>query len=242
MAMREPRRHSRRMPTRPAIDRFEFERELLARDRHPLAGVDEAGRGPLAGPVVAAAVILPSRWIQDGLPKDLAGLNDSKQLRPAQREAFFECLTRLQVRFGVAEIDAPTIDSLNILRATHAAMNRALSNLDPVPAHVLVDGLFVGGLGFPQTPLVKGDSRSYSIAAASVIAKVLRDRRMIELDRLYPGYGFAIHKGYPTTQHLESLRRLGPCPVHRRSFAPIRLAQPELFPAHVPVVPLPTTV
>jgi ribonuclease HII len=224
------------MPAHPVVDRLEFERGLLDRGCYPLAGVDEAGRGPLAGPVMAAAVILPSHWIRDGLPRDLEGLNDSKQLTPAQRESFFERLLQHQVQFAVAEMDSLLIDSINILRATHAAMNRALARLDPAPVHVLIDGLFVSTLKFPQTAVVKGDSRSFTIAAASIIAKVLRDRLMCQLDQLYPGYGFAIHKGYATPQHLDALHRLGPCLAHRRTFAPLRLTQAELFPSHVPVV------
>jgi ribonuclease HII len=232
-------RHSSRMPAPCAVDRFEFERELLDRGCMPLAGVDEAGRGPLAGPVLAAAVILPPPWILEGLPQDLAGLNDSKQLSPIQRETFFDRLNQHQVQYAVAEIDSVMIDSVNILQATHAAMNRALARLNPAPVHALVDGLFVRTLEYPQTAIVQGDGRSYSIAAASIIAKVLRDRLMTDLDLVYPGYGFASHKGYPTSQHFEALRRLGPCPVHRRSFAPLRPAQGELFPPHVPVVSYP---
>jgi ribonuclease HII len=239
LASRAAQRHSQPVPNRRAVDRFEFERQLVAQGYHPLAGVDEAGRGPLAGPVVAAAVILPIGWIHHGLPKDLIGLNDSKQLRHTQRERFFERILHHQLPFAVAEVDPPTIDATNILRATHSAMNLALSRLDPAPVHVLVDGLFVRAMSFPQTALVQGDSRSYTIAAASILAKVLRDRAMSELDRLYPGYGFAVHKGYPTPQHLEALRRLGPSPAHRRSFAPLRHAQTELFPAHVALVPHP---
>jgi ribonuclease HII len=224
------------MPARSILDRFRFERRFLARGWEPLAGVDEAGRGPLAGPVLAAAVILPSHWVSEGLPTDLEGLNDSKRLTADQRNSFYEGLIQHQVSFSVAQVDPPTIDAINILRATHAAMTLALQGLQPTPAHVLVDGLFVGTLSFPQTALVQGDSRSYSIAAASVFAKVTRDRLMCELDLKYPGYGFAVHKGYPTPQHFEALRHLGPCPAHRRSFAPLRLQQAELFPAHVPLV------
>lgn len=230
------------MPAPVATDRFEFERELTGRGCVPLAGVDEAGRGPLAGPVVAAAVILPGSWILDGLPQELAGLNDSKQLTPAQREAFFDQLIQYQVQFAVAEIDSIMIDTINILQATHAAMNRALALLNPAPVHALVDGLFVRTLEYPQTAIVQGDCRSYSIAAASIIAKVLRDRLMTDLDLVYPGYGFASHKGYATTQHFEALRRLGPCPVHRRSFSPLRPTQGELFALHVPVVSDPAQV
>ncbi len=211
-------------------DRWVFERQLFHSGVRVIAGVDEAGRGPLAGPVVAAAVILPLTWLRHGLPAGLAGLNDSKQLRPAQRERYFAQLTaEPDVRYAVARVEPEEIDRLNILRATHQAMLRALRELDPAPEHILVDGLPVPVLPGPQTPLVRGDARSYSIAAASVLAKVTRDRCMVEYDRLYPAYGFVRHKGYPTPEHLECLRRHGPCPIHRRSFLPVRLGQPELL-------------
>lgn len=224
------------MPSLPvnrnsAIDRFEFERELMARDVHFIAGVDEAGRGPLAGPVTAAAVVLPWEWISTGLPAPLLGLNDSKQLSPAQRERFFDFLTHENtVLWNVQSIPAEVIDSINILQATHRAMNLALKALNPAPEHVLVDGLPVRSMCFPQTALVKGDARSFSIAAASVLAKVTRDHLMVDFDRQYPGYGFATHKGYGTASHLDAIRRLGPSPIHRRSFAPLKESQLSLFP------------
>jgi len=212
------------------MDRFVFERELLAAGVRPMAGVDEAGRGPLAGPVVAAAVILPETWIRTGLPAGLRGLNDSKQLSEARREAFFAFLTTSRdVVCAVAVEEADTIDRINILQATHRAMARSLQDL-PTPArHFLVDGRPVPTLGPAQTALVKGDSRSYSIAAASVLAKVTRDRLMLDYHRQWPDYGFAEHKGYGTRQHLDAIARLGPCPIHRRSFAPLRATQPDLF-------------
>jgi ribonuclease HII len=207
--------------------RFQFERALLAEGVPAVAGVDEAGRGPLAGPVVAAAVMFPPAWIREGLPRALQGLNDSKQLTPAAREAFFATLAALpEVAWAVAEADAAEIDRVNILRATHGAMVRALAGLPRPPAHVLVDGTRVAAIAGPQTPLVKGDARSYSIAAASVLAKVTRDRFMTAADARWPGYGFAVHKGYPVPAHLAALARLGPCPLHRRSFAPVRAVQP----------------
>jgi ribonuclease HII len=213
-----------------AIDRFEFERQLQRAGCRRVAGVDEAGRGPLAGPVMAAAVALPPAWIEHGLPDELAGLNDSKQLTPAQRERFFARLIQNPaVSYAVVAVEPDEIDRLNILRATHRAMAQALGRLTPAPDHALMDGLEVPALGWPQTALVKGDARSYSIAAASVLAKVTRDRRMVAYDQEYPVYGFAQHKGYPTPTHLESLRRNGPCPIHRHSFLPVRLAQGELF-------------
>lgn len=211
--------------------RLRFEQQLLAAGCTSIAGVDEAGRGPLAGPVVAAAVVFPIAWIRSGLPEPLRGLNDSKQLRPARRAAFFEFLRgHPDVRSGIAAIEAAEIDVLNILRATHRAMALALAALDPAPDHALIDGLPVPSLPLRHTALVKGDARSLSIAAASVLAKVTRDRKMMDFDRAYPGYGFAQHKGYGTVEHLAALDRLGPCPIHRRSFAPLNRAQGELFP------------
>ena len=187
-------------------------------------------RSPLAGPVVAAAVVLPPGWLASGLPLELRGLNDSKQLTEARREEFFAVLTRLpEIQFAIAAVDAATIDRINILQATHRAMNEALAQLTPAPEHALVDGLRVKTLHFPQTPIVKGDARSYSIAAASVLAKVTRDRMAADWDREWPEYGFAEHKGYGTPQHLEAIRKHGPCPIHRRSFAPMRTKQTELI-------------
>lgn len=212
------------------IDRFEFERALLRDGITTIAGVDEAGRGPLAGPVTAAAVVLPIEWIRDGLPAELDGLNDSKQLSEMQRERFFVALTENPaVRHGIASVEAGVIDAINILQATHRAMNEALARLHTPPAHVLVDGTRVKSLRFPQTPLVKGDARSYSIAAASILAKVTRDRLMAGYGAEFPGYGFTEHKGYGTPAHLAAIARHGPCPIHRRSFAPLKPAQSELF-------------
>jgi ribonuclease HII len=212
------------------IDRFQFERALQQSGTTRIAGVDEVGRGPLAGPVVAAAAVLPETWIRDGLPEALQGLNDSKRLQPAQREVFFEFLTaRGEIQSAVSVVEVGVIDSLNILRATHEAMNRSLAQLSPPPEHVLVDGLRVATIQFPQTAIVQGDARSYSIAAASVIAKVTRDRLMDEFHRQYPVYGFASNKGYGTAQHLAALAEHGPCPLHRRSFAPLKPSQLELF-------------
>lgn len=212
------------------IDRFQHERELALRGIARIAGVDEAGRGPLAGPVVAAAVVFPPAWFTDGIPEVFRSLNDSKQLSESQRELFFEQLTTHPgVEFAIAESAPAEIDAINILQATHRAMNSALASLKPAPKHVLVDGLAVKSMRLPQTPLVKGDSRSYSIAAASVLAKVTRDRILLEAESRWPGYGFARHKGYPTAEHLAAIERLGPCPIHRRSFAPLRQPEPDLF-------------
>lgn len=210
---------------------FQYELELLERGVTRIAGVDEAGRGPLAGPVFAAAVILPADWIRHGLPEPLQEVNDSKQLTPATRELLFAELTsRPEIHYAIAQVDAPLIDQINILRATHRAMNLALARLRPPPEHVLVDGLPFHSMQLPQTALVSGDALSYSIAAASILAKVSRDRLMIQLDRAYPGYGFAEHKGYGTRDHIAALKTLGACPIHRQSFAPCRPpAQAELF-------------
>ncbi len=194
-----------------------------------LAGVDEAGRGPLAGPVVAAAVILPETWVDGRLPGRFRGLNDSKQLEPPQREIFHDRLTTCpEVRYGVGIVGPHEIDRINILRATHAAMLSALAALQPQPAHVLVDGLRVDAITLPQTAIVGGDGLSYSIAAASVVAKVTRDRLMREFHREWPHYGFAEHKGYPTPQHRQALALHGPCPIHRRTFFPVLQSVLEL--------------
>jgi len=219
----------------PGKSRFRYERELLARGCALVAGVDEAGRGPLAGPVVAAAVIFPCEWISSGLPRSLWGLNDSKQLTPEEREMFFTRLTSFaEVRYAIAWSDNVVIDEINILQATFRAMNDALAQLNPAPAHVLIDGSHISSVRWTQTPIIDGDARSYSIAAASVLAKVTRDRMMLEFDRQWPQYGFAVHKGYGTEQHLAALAQHGPCPLHRQSFAPIRPDAPpvpELFDA-----------
>ena len=205
-------------------NRFEFERVLWQQNLARVAGVDEAGRGPLAGPVVAAAAILPSRWSKSGLPIELEGLNDSKQLTAAQRENFFSFLTACaEIEFAVAAVDAGVIDEINILQATHRAMNDALAQLNPQPQHALVDGRPVKTMRVPQTAIVQGDARSYSIAAASVLAKVTRDRLMLGFHAQFPEYGFAEHKGYGTAKHLAAIEQFGACPIHRKSFAPMKL-------------------
>jgi len=204
---------------------FQFEERAYRQGWKIVAGVDEAGRGPLAGPVVAAAVVLPRKFSHDTL-------NDSKQLTARQRDELFTFLTNdPAIRFGVGIGSVELIDKINILQATHWAMLEALSMLDPQPDHVLVDGLRVPSMKGPQTAIVKGDAKSYSIAAASVIAKVTRDRLMAELHDRYPQYNFAQHKGYATAKHLELLQKHGACPIHRKSFAPIRreMVQTELL-------------
>jgi ribonuclease HII len=211
-------------------DRFEFERVLWQQNLARVAGVDEAGRGPLAGPVVAAAAILPPRWAETGLPAELTGLNDSKQLTEAQREKYFEFLTTCaEIEFAIAAVDAGVIDEINILQATHRAMNDALAQLQPLPPHALVDGRPVKTLRVPQTAIVKGDARSYSIAAASVLAKVTRDRRMREFHTQFPEYAFAEHKGYGTAKHLAAIAQHGACAIHRMTFAPLKQLEPKLF-------------
>jgi ribonuclease HII len=205
------------------IDRFEFERTLWQKNLTRVAGVDEAGRGPLAGPVVAAAAILPASWAESGLPRELDGLNDSKQLSETQREKFFHFITGCgEIEFGIAEINAAVIDEVNILQATHHAMNDALAKLNPQPRHALVDGRAVRTMRVPQTAIVQGDARSYSIAAASVLAKVTRDRLMLDFHAQFPEYGFAEHKGYGTAKHLAAIEKHGACPIHRKSFAPLK--------------------
>jgi ribonuclease HII len=210
--------------------RFRYELELLERGFTRIAGVDEAGRGPLAGPVFAAAVIFPVAWLRHGLPAPLRKVNDSKLLPPGTRETLFAELTsQPEIHYAVGSVEAPMIDEINILQATHRAMNLALAQLRQPPEHALVDGLPVKSMACPHTAIVSGDQLSYSIAAASILAKVSRDRCMLELDRLYPGYGFAEHKGYGTVRHLAALKTLGACPIHRRSFSPVRPAEQELF-------------
>ena len=200
---------------------LEHELRLTGSGYSIIAGIDEAGRGPLAGSVFASAVVLPAGFIPQGI-------NDSKKLTPRVRERLHQQLTsEPDVLWAVAKKNAAEIDLLNILRATHAAMRTAWELLEPRPDHVLIDGLPVPQFPCPQTALVGGDAISLSIAAASIIAKVERDREMEEMDRLYPEYGFAKHKGYPTAEHFAKLRLHGPCPIHRRSFAPV--AQAELF-------------
>jgi ribonuclease HII len=180
-----------------------------------VAGVDEAGRGPLAGPVSVAAVILP-----DGFEHEV--LNDSKKLTEARRERIYEELITCDgLRWSVVLVDVEVIDRINILQATHSAMREAVLKLEPKPDVVLIDGLPVPRFPIQQQALVKGDSLSLSIAAASVIAKVTRDRLMLEAAREFPQYGFEKHKGYGTRQHLAALEKHGPCPLHRRSFAPV---------------------
>ena len=211
-------------------NRLAHECDLWRQGVTQVAGVDEAGCGPLAGPVIAAAVAFPHGWLATGLPAAFRGLNDSKQLDEAAREKFFEKITlHPGIRFAIASMDVETIDRINIRQAAWRAMNAALDQISPRVEHVLVDGLRIRWLGYAQTPLIRGDARSYSIAAASVLAKVTRDRVMRDFDRQFPGYGFAAHKGYSTPQHFAALAKLGPCAIHRKSFSPIKPKERELF-------------
>jgi ribonuclease HII len=195
------------------------ERKLRADGCVLIAGIDEVGRGPLAGPVVAAAAILPERFRHKTL-------NDSKKLSAEVREKIYAELTaRADVAWAVCVVEVDEIDRINILRASHEAMRRAVMTLATRPDHALIDGLPVRPFPIPHTALVKGDSLSFSIAAASVIAKVTRDRIMMELDQRYPGYEFSQHKGYGTELHLARLKQHGPCPIHRRTFLPVEQAE-----------------
>lgn len=180
-----------------------------------VAGVDEVGRGPLAGEVVAAAVILDPR-------RPIGNLNDSKKLRPGQREAAYEAILEFALCYAVGRASAAEIDVINILQASLLAMSRAVAALSRQPGFVYVDGQYCPRWEYQSTAIVKGDSRVDCIAAASILAKVTRDREMVVLDSHYPGYGFAQHKGYPTPAHLRALATLGPCDVHRRSFKPVQ--------------------
>jgi len=212
------------------LRKFSYEFQLCEQGLRCIAGVDEVGRGPLAGPVVAAALVFPAEWIRSGFPRELMKINDSKQLsEPLREELFEEIRSRPEIKFSVASVTVQMIDQINILQATHLAMAQALAGLSTVPDHVLVDGLRVKSLPHPQTPIVKGDALSYSIAGASIMAKVTRDRMMKEIDESYPMYGFASHKGYGTPEHLAAIKLHGACPVHRLTFAPFRPVQAELF-------------
>jgi len=181
-----------------------------------LAGIDEAGRGPLAGPVVAAACILPVRF-------NLPGVNDSKMLTESKREKLFPLIQAQAIDYAIGSAEPAEIDALNILQATKLAMKRAVEGLTVRPNYLMIDALKLPNVRLPQLPLVRGDQLSATIAAASILAKVTRDRLMVELDALYPEYTFSKNKGYGTSEHMEVLRRLGPCPLHRKSFAPMKL-------------------
>lgn len=194
---------------------YSYERDLWSSGLRLVAGFDEAGRGPLAGPVVAAAVILN--------PDDtIEGLNDSKQLSPKQRAALEQEILRRAVAHVVVVLDEATIDRINIYQASKLAMLRACEQLKPQPQFLLTDAMPLPESGLPFLAIVKGDTLSASIAAASILAKEARDRIMRDYHQIYPEYGFDVHKGYPTPRHLEMLRRYGPCPIHRKTFQPVK--------------------
>lgn len=196
-------------------DDFELEARRCGYRR--IAGLDEAGRGPLAGPVVAAAVILPGRC-------RLAGLDDSKQLSPSEREELYGLIRQRAVAVGIGSASHEEIDRLNILEATRLAMQRAVASISPSPDCLLIDAVTLPASGLPARSIIKGDTLSVSIAAASIVAKVTRDRLMFEYHRLYPEYNFESHKGYGTEEHMQQLMTYGPCPIHRRTFAPVAQA------------------
>ena len=191
--------------------------EKKARDmgHQIVAGIDEAGRGPLAGPVVSAAVILP-----DGV--DLPGIDDSKKLTPAKRNRLYDRLYSVASAIGIGVVDSAEIDRINILQATLRSMAMAVANLQPRPDHLLIDGIFTIASALSQQAIKKGDSLSISIAAASIVAKVTRDRIMTQVDTLFPEFGFCRHKGYPTQTHRAAIMRHGCCAIHRRTFKGVR--------------------
>ena len=203
------------MIQRPTSDR---ERELRSQGYRLIAGIDEVGRGAIAGPVVAAAVILP---LEVDLPW-LSLVRDSKQLSPRKRETLFQLIQRGSITMGIGMVPHTGIDERGIVKATQMAMGRAVEHLACPPDFLLIDALALPEIPLPQRSIIRGDQLSLSIACASIVAKVSRDRYMVELDSSYPGYGLARHKGYPTRGHLLSLRRLGLSLIHRQSFAPVR--------------------
>ena len=196
-------------------DLWAFEMQAREKGCRIVAGIDEAGRGPLAGPVVSAAVILPEG-------ARLPGIDDSKKLTPRQRRLLYDRLYDVAQAIGIGIVDAAQIDRVNILQATLESMAMAVANLNPQPDHLLIDGIFTIASALSQQAIKKGDSRSISIAAASIVAKVTRDRIMAQADTLYPEFGFGRHKGYPTQSHREAIRQHGCSPIHRRTFKGVR--------------------
>ena len=186
-----------------------YERRFAQKGR--IAGIDEVGRGPLAGPVVACAVILPK-------DHPILYLNDSKKLSAKKRDELYEVILKEAVAYGIGMESPETIDRINILQATFSAMRKAIDALDPPADFLLNDAVTIPGVSLPQCPIIKGDAKSVSIAAASIVAKVTRDRMMEDYDRIYPGYSFAKNKGYGTAEHIAAIREMGLCPIHRRSF------------------------
>lgn len=187
----------------------EYERKYA--DRKYICGIDEVGRGPLAGPVVAGAVILPQNC-------DILYINDSKKLSEKKREELFDIIMEKAISAKTALMSPEVIDDVNILQATYLAMKKAISMLNPQPELLLNDAVTIPGVTIPQVPIIKGDAKSISIGAASIIAKVTRDAMMVEYDKIYPEYDFASNKGYGSAKHIEALKKYGPCPIHRKSF------------------------
>ena len=212
-ALQREREEKQRLRLEKELARTEslmvYEKRFASKGR--IAGIDEVGRGPLAGPVVACAVILPT-------DHPILFLNDSKKLSEKKREEIFEVITREAVAYALGTKSPETIDKINILRATYSAMREAVRQLEPGADFLLNDAVTIPDIAIPQCPIVRGDAQSVSIAAASIVAKVTRDRMMKEYDALYPEYGFARNKGYGTAEHIAALRQYGPCPIHRRSF------------------------
>lgn len=222
VASKSPKRGRGESGPIPSSQMLAHERQAWEAGHGIVAGVDEAGRGPLAGPVVAAAVHMDRVFLERERDGHLAGLTDSKKLTPMQRITFRDFFAECDsIEFGLGISTVEEIDQINILRATHAAMSRALTELPRKPDFALIDGLPVPGLPADSRSIVKGDGKSLSIAAASVVAKVWRDEWMIALDEEYPQYGFARNKGYGTREHIAALQMHGPCPQHRRSFSPV---------------------
>lgn len=195
------------------IDLLEYEKELYKQNISLIAGVDEVGRGPLCGPVVACACILPKNY-------QLDGLNDSKKVSEKKREKIYDILINDAISYGIGIVSPKRIDEINILEASKEAMKLAIKELNPQPEHVLIDAVKLD-LEMPSTSIIKGDAKSASIAAASIIAKVTRDRMMVELDKSYPEYGYAKHKGYPTKSHIEAVKKFGIKDFYRFTFSPI---------------------
>ncbi len=207
--------HQGELFTTPPPDNLIFEKAAYFNGATYVAGIDEAGRGPLAGPVMAAAVILPEGLV-------INGVDDSKKLTPERREKLFKIIMESALSVGVGIVTPKDIDLINILQATRRAMLAAVLQLTPQPDYLLIDGISTIDSVIPQKTIKKGDSLSLSIAAASIIAKVTRDRYMIEMDAKYPGYGFAGHKGYGSAVHLDAIKRLGPSTIHRLTFGGVR--------------------
>lgn len=203
------------------VDLYQYEKELWKNGINLIAGMDEVGRGPLIGPVVTACVILPKDFVLDGL-------TDSKKLSEKKREEFYDYIMEHAISVGIGMMDEKVIDEVNIYEATKLAMYQAVEKSKVKPEHVLIDAMKLGKLEMPSTSIIKGDAKSISIAAASVIAKVTRDRMMIELDKKYPMYGFKSHKGYPTKKHIEAIKEYGLIDGYRKTFKPISEMVKEL--------------